>query len=218
MPNSPRFEHSRGEGGSYFFSIADSVHIPRPLNTLSHTPALPSNPVRTRETHAKRSSRHRANRPPEVDEPRDPKFVPSRAPLPELYSQQSGALLDCCNFPADERREGSMIQLTVNGKAARFDGDPEMPLLWFLRDVLQLTGTKFGCGMACAAPARCMSTARRVRSCHDADEGGRRQERSPPSKGWPPTATIRCRRPGKRATCRSAATARAARSCRPRRC
>jgi isoquinoline 1-oxidoreductase subunit alpha len=40
-----------------------------------------------------------------------------------------------------------MIQLTVNGKATRFDGDPEMPLLWYLRDELQLTGTKFGCGM-----------------------------------------------------------------------
>ena len=39
-----------------------------------------------------------------------------------------------------------MIQLTVNGTAARFEGDPDMPLLWFLRDVLQLTGTKFGCG------------------------------------------------------------------------
>jgi len=39
-----------------------------------------------------------------------------------------------------------MIQLTVNGRPARFDGDPNMPLLWFLRDVLQLTGTKFGCG------------------------------------------------------------------------
>jgi isoquinoline 1-oxidoreductase alpha subunit len=39
-----------------------------------------------------------------------------------------------------------MIQLTVNGKPARFDGDPNMPLLWFLRDILQLTGTKFGCG------------------------------------------------------------------------
>ena len=40
-----------------------------------------------------------------------------------------------------------MIQLTVNGKARRFEGDPEMPLLWFLRDELQLTGTKFGCGL-----------------------------------------------------------------------
>jgi isoquinoline 1-oxidoreductase subunit alpha len=41
-----------------------------------------------------------------------------------------------------------MISLTVNGKSQAFDGDPEMPLLWYLRDVLQMTGTKFGCGMA----------------------------------------------------------------------
>ncbi|HEY2629329.1 MAG TPA: (2Fe-2S)-binding protein [Usitatibacter sp.] len=41
-----------------------------------------------------------------------------------------------------------MISLTVNGKPQAFDGDPEMPLLWYLRDVLQITGTKFGCGMA----------------------------------------------------------------------
>jgi isoquinoline 1-oxidoreductase subunit alpha len=41
-----------------------------------------------------------------------------------------------------------MISLTVNGKAVQFDGDPSMPLLWFLRDVEGLTGTKFGCGVA----------------------------------------------------------------------
>ncbi len=41
-----------------------------------------------------------------------------------------------------------MISLTVNGNPLSFDGDPEMPLLWYLRDVLQMTGTKFGCGMA----------------------------------------------------------------------
>ncbi len=41
-----------------------------------------------------------------------------------------------------------MIQLTINGESHRFDGDPEMPLLWYLRDELNLTGTKFGCGMA----------------------------------------------------------------------
>ena len=39
-----------------------------------------------------------------------------------------------------------MIQLKVNGVSRQFDGDPEMPLLWFLRDELQLTGTKYGCG------------------------------------------------------------------------
>jgi isoquinoline 1-oxidoreductase subunit alpha len=41
-----------------------------------------------------------------------------------------------------------MITLNVNGKAVKFDGDPSMPLLWFLRDVQGLTGTKFGCGVA----------------------------------------------------------------------
>jgi isoquinoline 1-oxidoreductase alpha subunit len=41
-----------------------------------------------------------------------------------------------------------MIKLTVNGREQQFDGDPEMPLLWYLRDVLGQTGTKFGCGMA----------------------------------------------------------------------
>src|SRR5246127_2676128 len=41
-----------------------------------------------------------------------------------------------------------MIQLKVNGVAHSFDGDPEMPLLWYLRDILGLTGTKFGCGIA----------------------------------------------------------------------
>ncbi|WP_242107503.1 (2Fe-2S)-binding protein [Luteimonas aquatica] len=41
-----------------------------------------------------------------------------------------------------------MIVLTVNGQEQRFDGDPSMPLLWYLRDTLGYTGTKFGCGMS----------------------------------------------------------------------
>lgn len=41
-----------------------------------------------------------------------------------------------------------MITLTVNGRQRQFDGDPEMPLLWYLRDEIGLTGTKFGCGAA----------------------------------------------------------------------
>jgi isoquinoline 1-oxidoreductase alpha subunit len=41
-----------------------------------------------------------------------------------------------------------MITLKVNGEAVQFDGDASMPLLWFLRDVQDLTGTKFGCGVA----------------------------------------------------------------------
>ena len=37
--------------------------------------------------------------------------------------------------------------LTINGVRRSFDGDPSMPLLWVLRDRLELTGTKFGCGL-----------------------------------------------------------------------
>jgi isoquinoline 1-oxidoreductase alpha subunit len=40
-----------------------------------------------------------------------------------------------------------MIELKVNGVSRQFDGDPDMPLLWYLRDLLELTGTKFGCGI-----------------------------------------------------------------------
>lgn len=47
-----------------------------------------------------------------------------------------------------EIEECKLITLTVNGREHSFDGDPEMPLLWYLRDELGLTGTKFGCGMA----------------------------------------------------------------------
>ena len=41
-----------------------------------------------------------------------------------------------------------MTKLRVNGVERTFEGDPAMPLLWYLRDELGLTGTKFGCGIA----------------------------------------------------------------------
>ncbi|WP_439576286.1 (2Fe-2S)-binding protein [Elioraea sp.] len=41
-----------------------------------------------------------------------------------------------------------MIALTVNGSVRQLDADPNMPLLWALRDLLDLTGTKYGCGIA----------------------------------------------------------------------
>ena len=40
------------------------------------------------------------------------------------------------------------MDLNLNGKAVTLDADPNMPLLWALRDSLNLTGTKFGCGIA----------------------------------------------------------------------
>jgi isoquinoline 1-oxidoreductase alpha subunit len=41
-----------------------------------------------------------------------------------------------------------MGTFTVNGTSHNFNGDPEMPLLWYLRDIAGMTGTKFGCGQA----------------------------------------------------------------------
>jgi len=40
-----------------------------------------------------------------------------------------------------------MVAFTLNGKTVEFSGSPEMPLLWYLRDELGYTGTKYGCGM-----------------------------------------------------------------------
>ena len=54
-----------------------------------------------------------------------------------------------------------MITLHVNGQAQSFDGDPSMPVLWYLRDVLGLTGTKFGCGVAACGACTIISTATR---------------------------------------------------------
>jgi isoquinoline 1-oxidoreductase alpha subunit len=58
-----------------------------------------------------------------------------------------------------------MIQLTVNGKARRFEGDPDMPLLWFLRDELQLTGTKLGCGIGMCGACTVHVNGQAARSC-----------------------------------------------------
>lgn len=41
-----------------------------------------------------------------------------------------------------------MVTFTLNGKERSFDGDPETPLLWVIRDFEKLTGTKYGCGVA----------------------------------------------------------------------
>ncbi len=58
-----------------------------------------------------------------------------------------------------------MIKLKVNGVQRTFDGDPEMPLLWYLRDILGLTGTKFGCGAALCGACTVHQDGEAIRSC-----------------------------------------------------
>ena len=58
-----------------------------------------------------------------------------------------------------------MIQCKVNGVARAFNGDPEMPLLWYLRDLLQLTGTKYGCGMGLCGACTVHVNGAVTRSC-----------------------------------------------------
>ena len=58
-----------------------------------------------------------------------------------------------------------MIKLSVNGRDTAVDVDPDMPLLWVLRDTLGLTGTKFGCGMALCGACTVHLDGQPVRSC-----------------------------------------------------
>ncbi len=58
-----------------------------------------------------------------------------------------------------------MVNLIVNGEQHSLDVDPETPLLWVLRDILGLTGTKFGCGIAACGACTVHVDAQPVRSC-----------------------------------------------------
>ena len=58
-----------------------------------------------------------------------------------------------------------MIRLKVNGVEKSFDGDPQMPLLWYLRDELGLMGTKFGCGVGLCGACTVIQRGKAIRSC-----------------------------------------------------
>jgi len=58
-----------------------------------------------------------------------------------------------------------MATLKINGEARNFDGPDDMPLLWALRDVLGMTGTKFGCGIAQCGACTVHVDGSPVRSC-----------------------------------------------------
>ena len=80
-----------------------------------------------------------------------------------------------------------MPTISVNGQSREVNADPAMPLLWVLRDVLGMTGTKFGCGIAqCGACTVHLDgePIRSLRRCRSAPSGPRR---SPPSRASQPT-------------------------------
>ncbi|MFM2044290.1 MAG: hypothetical protein RLY86_2866 [Pseudomonadota bacterium] len=58
-----------------------------------------------------------------------------------------------------------MIELTVNGRRERLDADADMPLLWALRDLMGLTGTKYGCGVAQCGACTVHLDGQPVRAC-----------------------------------------------------
>ena len=77
------------------------------------------------------------------------------------------------------------ITLKVNGTTHSLDIEPEMPLLWALRDELGLTGTKFGCGVAACGACTVHVDGVATRTCVtpvEAVDGAR----SPPSRASPP--------------------------------
>lgn len=58
-----------------------------------------------------------------------------------------------------------MVTLRINGTRRSFDGEGAMPLLWYLRDELGLTGTKFGCGMALCGACTVHVNGKAARAC-----------------------------------------------------
>ncbi|OYY49266.1 MAG: (2Fe-2S)-binding protein, partial [Methylophilales bacterium 28-44-11] len=58
-----------------------------------------------------------------------------------------------------------MITLNINGKVQLLDAPDDMPILWALRDMVQLTGTKFGCGMAQCGACTVHLDGQAIRSC-----------------------------------------------------
>src|SRR5262245_12602122 len=74
------------------------------------------------------------------------------------------AAFEPCHNPAPARTH-RMVNFTVNGKSRSYDGDPDMPLLWYLRDDLRLTGTHYGCGAGLCGACTVHIDGQAVRSC-----------------------------------------------------
>ena len=105
--------------------------------------------------------------------------------------------------------------LTVNGRSRTVDVPADMPLLWVLRDVLDLKGTKYGCGVSQCGACTVHVNGQPTRSCSvpASSVAGRRITTI---EGLSTDGTHPCSARGRRSTYRSAGTARRGRSCRLR--
>ena len=80
-------------------------------------------------------------------------------------------------YNSRSRGHSTMVNLNVNGTARSFDGDDDMPLLWYLRDDLRLTGTRFGCGAGLCGACTVHVDGQAVRACQTPDAHGAEQAR-----------------------------------------
>ena len=109
-----------------------------------------------------------------------------------------------------------MVTLKINGEDHTVDVPPDMPLLWVLRDVVGLTGTKFGCGMALCGACTVHVNGEAARSCVTPISSVVGKEIIT-VEGYQPIPAILCSGRGLRRMCPNAATATRGRLCR-RRC
>lgn len=67
--------------------------------------------------------------------------------------------------PPSSKAPPAPLAISINGKPYFHEGDPAMPLLWFLRDVLRLTGTKYGCGIGSCGACTVLIDGKAARAC-----------------------------------------------------
>src|SRR3984957_7526697 len=84
------------------------------------------------------------------------------APVPEYLSAWPGKFVKCPGHPAEAFMSPSFV---LNGKPITLDADPNMPLLWAIRELAGLPGTKFGCGMAQCGACTVHLQGKAIRSC-----------------------------------------------------
>ena len=110
------------------------------------------------------------------------------------------------------------MELTVNGKSHQVAVPGDMPLLWVLRDVIGMTGTKFGCGIAACGACTVQLDGQPIRSCVTPVSAVAGKRITTIEAIGETAGGRRSRMPGSTSTFPNAATASPARSCRPRRC